>query len=90
MISPHRVTAMSVLLLAIAFWLANEAAAIGFSSETSNVDGSDCYGLKLQVGKFSLQPGSRKVSFMIRGKYQQSTGYFVGIDQIRFYPAGAP
>ncbi|MBF8258911.1 MAG: hypothetical protein HW377_1285 [Actinobacteria bacterium] len=44
----------------------------------------------MQVGKFSLQPGSRKVSFMIRGKYQQSTGYFVGIDQVRFYPAGAP
>ena len=44
----------------------------------------------MQVGKFSLQQGSRKVSFMIRGKYQQSTGYFVGIDQIRFYPAGAP
>jgi hypothetical protein len=44
----------------------------------------------MQAGKFSLQPGSRKVSFMISGKYQQSTGYFVGIDQIRFYPAGAP
>jgi hypothetical protein len=44
----------------------------------------------MQAGKFSLQPGSRKVSFMIKGKYQQSTGYFVGIDQIRFYPAGAP
>ena len=44
----------------------------------------------VQAGKFSLQPGTRKVSFMIRGKYQQSTGYYVGIDQIRFYPAGAP
>lgn len=43
----------------------------------------------LQAGKFSLQPGSRKVSFMIVGKYQQSTGYYVGIDRIRFYPAGA-
>jgi hypothetical protein len=44
----------------------------------------------VQVGKFSLPAGARKVSFLIAGKYPQSTGYFVGIDQIRFYPAGAP
>ena len=43
-----------------------------------------------QAGKFSLQAGQKKVSFMITGKYQQSTNYFVGIDRIVFYPAGAP
>lgn len=46
--------------------------------------------IPMQAGKFSLQPGPRYVSFMIIGKYQQSAGYFVGIDQIRFYPAGPP
>ena len=44
----------------------------------------------MQAGKFSLQPGARKVSFMITGKYQQATNYFVGIDRIVFYPAGDP
>jgi hypothetical protein len=44
----------------------------------------------MQAGKFSLQPGARKVSFMISGKYQQATNYFVGIDRVVFYPAGAP
>ena len=44
----------------------------------------------MQAGKFSLQPGARKVSFMISGKYQQATNYFVGIDRIVFYPAGDP
>jgi hypothetical protein len=43
-----------------------------------------------QAGKFSLQPGPRKVSLMITGKYPQSTGYFVGIDRVVLYPAGAP
>jgi hypothetical protein len=46
--------------------------------------------IPLQAGKFSLQAGSRMVTFIIIGKYQQSTGYYVGIDRIRFYPAGAP
>lgn len=44
----------------------------------------------MQAGKFSIQPGARKVSFMISGKYQQATNYFVGIDRIVFYPAGDP
>ncbi|MCK6371359.1 MAG: hypothetical protein L6Q83_08570, partial [Gammaproteobacteria bacterium] len=44
----------------------------------------------MQAGKFSLQPGVHKVSFMISGRYPQSTGYFVGIDRMVFYPAGDP
>jgi hypothetical protein len=42
--TPHRVTVMSVLLLAMGCGLANEAAATVFSSKTSNVAGSDCSG----------------------------------------------
>lgn len=42
----------------------------------------------VQAGRFTLQPGAHKVSFMIRGKSPRSTGYFVGIDRIVFRPAG--
>jgi hypothetical protein len=42
----------------------------------------------MQMGKFSLNGGPRRISFMIVGKYAQSTGYLVGIDRIRLYPAG--
>ncbi|HEX9181315.1 MAG TPA: hypothetical protein VF859_13020 [Burkholderiales bacterium] len=44
----------------------------------------------LMVGRFPLQPGPRKVSFMIVGKDRQSTGYFAGIDQVKLYPVGGP
>lgn len=44
----------------------------------------------LQAGKFSLPAGTRKVSFMIAGKYPKSTGYYMGLDRIRLYPVGAP
>lgn len=43
-----------------------------------------------QAGKFSLQAGQRRIAFMIVGKQQQSTNYFVGIDRIRLYPVGTP
>jgi hypothetical protein len=43
----------------------------------------------LQAGKFPLQAGPRRIAFMIVGKQQQSTNYFVGIDRIRLYPVGA-
>jgi hypothetical protein len=43
----------------------------------------------LQAGKFPLQAGQRRIAFMIVGKQQQSSNYFVGIDRIRLYPAGA-
>lgn len=46
--------------------------------------------IPLQVGKFSLAAGQRKISFMITGKYPKSTNYFVGIDRVRLYPAGGP
>lgn len=46
--------------------------------------------IPLQIGKFSLAAGQRKISFMITGKFPQSTNYFVGIDRVRLYPAGAP
>ncbi len=41
-----------------------------------------------QLGKFPLQAGQRRVSLMIVGKYKDSTGYYVGIDKLRLYPAG--
>jgi len=44
----------------------------------------------VQVGKFSLQAGQRKISFMITGKNQNSTGYAAGIDRVKLYPVGAP
>jgi hypothetical protein len=44
----------------------------------------------VQAGTFSLQPGTRNVSFMINGKYQDATGFIVGIDRLVFYPAGPP
>lgn len=44
----------------------------------------------LMVGRFPLQPGPRRVSFMIVGKAQQSSGYFAGIDQVKLYPVGGP
>ena len=43
-----------------------------------------------QAGRFSLQAGARKVSFMIVGKQPQAANFFVGIDRIRLYPVGAP
>lgn len=42
----------------------------------------------LQAGKFPLQAGARKLSLKITGKVAQSTGYLVGLDQVKFYPAG--
>ena len=39
--SPHRVTVKIVLLLTMTFGLADEAADIGFSSETANVNRSE-------------------------------------------------
>lgn len=42
-----------------------------------------------QAGKFPLQAGARKLSLKINGKVAQSTGYLVGLDQVKFYPAGA-
>lgn len=42
----------------------------------------------IQVGTFPLQAGNRRVSLMITGKHPQSTGYYVGIDKVRLYPAG--
>jgi hypothetical protein len=43
-----------------------------------------------QLGKFSLAAGERKLSLMIVGKNPQATGYLVGIDRLRLYPAGPP
>jgi len=43
-----------------------------------------------QAGRFSLQAGVRRFSFMVVGKQPQSTNYFVGIDRIRLYPVGEP
>jgi hypothetical protein len=42
----------------------------------------------MQAGKFSLEAGPRKVSFLILGKNDQSSGYAVGIDRIRLYRVG--
>lgn len=42
----------------------------------------------IQLGKFPLQAGQRRVSLMITGKHAQSTGYYVGVDKLRLYPAG--
>jgi len=42
----------------------------------------------IPLGTFPLQAGKRRVSLMITGKYAQSTGYYVGIDKLRLYPAG--
>jgi len=42
----------------------------------------------VQLGTFPLQAGQRRVSLMITGKYAQSSGYYVGIDKLRLYPAG--
>lgn len=42
-----------------------------------------------QLGTFALQPGIRRVSLMIVGKYPQATNFYVGIDKLRLYPAGA-
>jgi hypothetical protein len=42
----------------------------------------------MQAGKFPLQAGARKLSLKITGKVAQSTGYLVGLDQVKFYPAG--
>jgi hypothetical protein len=42
----------------------------------------------VQLGKFPLQAGPRRVSLMIVGRHPQSTGYLVGIDKLRFYAAG--
>lgn len=41
-----------------------------------------------QVGNFPLPAGQRRISLMIVGKHPQSSGYYVGIDRIRLYPAG--
>ena len=41
-----------------------------------------------QAGKFPLQAGTRKLSLKISGKVAQSTGYLVGLDQVKFYSAG--
>ena len=44
--------------------------------------------IPMQMGKFTLQAGANKVSFMIVGKAGESSGHYAGIDRIRFYPAG--
>jgi hypothetical protein len=44
----------------------------------------------VQVGKFSLQAGQRKISFMIIDKNENSAGYAAGIDRVKLYPVGAP
>ncbi|MGZ9138035.1 MAG: hypothetical protein ACXW4K_11350, partial [Candidatus Deferrimicrobiaceae bacterium] len=63
MISPHRIAVMSILLLAMACGLAEEAAAIVFSSETANVNRSECYGLKLQGAKGVPDAPSHQYAF---------------------------
>ncbi|MCB1598035.1 MAG: hypothetical protein KDI87_10010 [Gammaproteobacteria bacterium] len=42
----------------------------------------------VQLGTFALQAGKRQLSLMITGKHAQATGYYVGIDKLRLYPAG--
>lgn len=41
-----------------------------------------------QAGRFSLTAGPNTIRFEIAGKYAASSGYFVGIDRLRFYPTG--
>lgn len=38
------------------------------------------------LGNFQLAAGARRISLMIAGKAEQSTGYFAGIDRIRLLP----
>lgn len=62
-----------------------KASSVEFQGYSPRVVGAN----PLQVGKFSLQAGQRKISLMITGKYQDSSGHAAGIDRIRLYPAGA-
>lgn len=41
-----------------------------------------------QAGRFALRAGPNTIRFDIADKYAASTGYFVGIDRVRFYPTG--
>jgi hypothetical protein len=41
-----------------------------------------------QAGKFPLRAGAHKLSLKITGKIAQSSGYLVGLDQVKLYPAG--
>ncbi len=41
-----------------------------------------------QAGSFALSAGLNTIRFEISGKYQASSGYFMGIDRLRFYPTG--
>jgi len=58
--------------------------AVKFSAYTPSVMAPN----PMQVGNFPLLAGSRKLSFLIVGKYPQGTGYLVGIARIVFYPSG--
>jgi hypothetical protein len=42
----------------------------------------------VQLGTFPLAAGQRRVSLLLVGKHARSSGYFVGIDKLRLYPAG--
>lgn len=44
----------------------------------------------VQVGRFKIQAGERRLSFLIAGHYQSSTDYFAGIDGVKLYPVGPP
>jgi hypothetical protein len=61
-------------------------AAVEFSGYAARVSLSG----PVVAGRFLLQPGPRRISFMIVGKDRQSTGYFAGIDQVKLYPVGGP
>lgn len=41
-----------------------------------------------QAGRFTLRAGSNTIRFEIADKNGASSGYFVGIDSVRFYPTG--
>ena len=42
-----------------------------------------------QIGKFPLQAGPHTLTLKITGKAAQSSGYLVGVDLVKLYPAGA-
>jgi hypothetical protein len=42
-----------------------------------------------QIGKFPLQAGQHTLTLKITGKAAQSSGYLVGVDLVKLYPAGA-
>lgn len=87
------VTAPAVYAIELYFTRAPDYAQIGFAIDGNTSSATlDSYAPRVappapyQAGTFALTAGPHTLSLMINGKHGQSSGYLVGLDQIKLYP----